>query len=87
MLHAGLGPLTILAMGALGWRIVDAGAMTPSEMLCQGAMALCLAGLIAVALAGLSAGPGGTAALVGCVFVVDLGRRHHDRDALCQAAA
>ena len=25
VLHAGLGPLTILAMGAAGWRIVDAG--------------------------------------------------------------
>ena len=70
VLHAGLGPLTIMAMGALGWRIVDAGAMTPRETLCQAAMALCLLGLIAVALAGLSAGPGGTAALTGCVFVV-----------------
>ena len=69
VLHAGLGPLTIMAMGALGWRIVDAGAMTPLETLCQGAMALCLAGLIAVALAGLSAGPGGVPALIGCVFV------------------
>ena len=70
VLHAGLGPLTILAMGALRWRIVDAGAMTPLETLCQGTMALCLLGLIAVALADLSAEPGGTPALIGCVFVV-----------------
>ena len=70
VLHAGLGPLTILATEALRWRIVDAGGVTLPEMLCQGAMALCLLGLIAVALAGLSAGPGGTAALLGCVFVV-----------------
>ena len=55
VLHAGLGPLTILAMGALRWRIVDAGAMTPLETLCQGTMALCLLGLVAVALADLSA--------------------------------
>jgi drug/metabolite transporter (DMT)-like permease len=70
VLHAGLGPLTILAMGALRWHIVDAGTMTQAEMLCQRAMALCLAALIAVSLAGLSAGPGGIPALVGCAFVV-----------------
>lgn len=70
VLHAGLGPLTIMAMGVLGWRIVDAGRMTAFETLCQGAMALCLAALIVVALAGLSAGQGGTPALIGCVFVV-----------------
>jgi len=69
VLHAGLGPLTIMAMGLLGWRIVDAGALTRLETLCQGAMGLCLAGLIAVALAGLSAGQGGMPALIGCVFV------------------
>src|SRR5262245_11815650 len=27
VLHAGLGPLTIMAMGAAGWRIVEAGRM------------------------------------------------------------
>jgi drug/metabolite transporter (DMT)-like permease len=69
VLHAGLGPLTIIAMGALRWHIVDAGTMTPPEMLCQRAMALCLAAVIAVALAGLSAGAGGMPALIGCVFV------------------
>ena len=69
VLHAGLGPLTILAMGAIGWRIVDAGRMTPVETACQAAMGLCLAGLIAAALLGLSAGEGGVAALVGCLFV------------------
>jgi len=70
VLHAGIGPLTIMGMAALGWHIVDAGAMTRIETLCQGAMALCLAGLTALALAGLSAGPGRMPALVGCVFVV-----------------
>lgn len=69
VLHAGLGPLTIMAMGALGWRIVDAGAMTRVEAIAQGAMALCLAGFIAVTLLGLSAGAGGTVALTGCAFV------------------
>jgi drug/metabolite transporter (DMT)-like permease len=70
VLHAGLGPLTILGMGAIGWRIVDAGRMTPFEAACQGAMALCLIGLVAAALFGLSAGEGGIAALIGCGFVV-----------------
>jgi drug/metabolite transporter (DMT)-like permease len=70
VLHAGVGPLTIMAMGVAGWRIVDAGVMTPVEAACQAAMALCLAALIAVALGGLSAGEGGVPALVGCVFVV-----------------
>jgi drug/metabolite transporter (DMT)-like permease len=70
VLHAGLGPLTILAMAAVAWRIVDAGALTPIEAVCQAAMALCLAGLVATALFGLSAGAGGTAALVGCAFVI-----------------
>jgi drug/metabolite transporter (DMT)-like permease len=69
VLHAGLGPLTIMAMSAIGWRIVDAGAMTPREVACQAAMALCLIGLVAAALLGLSAGAGGTAALIGCAFV------------------
>src|ERR1044071_8634227 len=31
VLHAGLGPLTIMMMTAIGWGIVDAGAMTPLE--------------------------------------------------------
>ncbi len=69
VLHAGIGPLTILAMGAIGWRIVDAGRITSFESACQAAMALCLAGLIASALLGLSAGEGGMTALIGCVFV------------------
>ena len=70
VLHAGLGPLTILAMAAAGWRIVDAGRMTPVEIACQAAMALCLVALIAAALLGLSAGEGGTTALIGCAFVI-----------------
>lgn len=69
VLHAGLGPLTILAMGAVGWRIVDAGAMTFLEGICQSAMGLCLAALVASALLGLSAGAGGSTALIGCAFV------------------
>lgn len=70
VLHAGLGPLTIMAMSAVGWRIVDAGAMMPVEAACQVAMGLCLAGLVATALLGLSAGGGGSAALIGCAFVI-----------------
>ena len=70
VLHAGLGPITIMAMGMIGWRIVDAGRMTVIEAACQAAMALCLAGLIVVALLGLSAGEGGTVALIGCAFVI-----------------
>ena len=70
VLHAGLGPLTILAMGAVGWRIVDAGSMTPLESACQAAMALCLAALVGFALLGLSAGEGGAMAAIGCAFVV-----------------
>jgi len=70
VLHAGLGPLTIMAMSALGWRIVDAGAMTPVEAACQAAMGLCLAGLVAAALLGLSAGGGGGTALIGCGLVI-----------------
>lgn len=69
VLHAGVGPLTIMAMAALGWRIVDAGRMTAIETACQAAMGLCLAALIAAALLGLSAGEGGATALIGCVFV------------------
>src|SRR6185503_17068185 len=38
VLHAGVGPLTIVAMGAIGWRIVDAGRMTAIETACQAAM-------------------------------------------------
>lgn len=70
VLHAGLGPLTIMAMGAVGWRIVDAGAMTALESACQAAMALCLAALVGFALFGRSAGEGGATAAVGCAFVV-----------------
>lgn len=73
VLHAGVGPLTIMAMGTIGWRIVDAGTLTRRETLCQALMACCLAALIASALAGLSAGPGGMAALIGCIFVVTSG--------------
>lgn len=73
VLHAGLGPLAIMAMGAIGWRIVDAGRMTRIEAACQAAMALCLAGLTAVALAGLSAGVGGMVALAGCAFAAGSG--------------
>ena len=73
VLHAGLGPLTIMAMGAIGWRIVDAGRMTAIETACQAAMALCLVGLVAVALLGLSAGEGGTVALTGCTFAAGSG--------------
>jgi drug/metabolite transporter (DMT)-like permease len=73
VLHAGLGPLTIMAMGAAGWRIVDAGRMTALEGALQAAMALCLAGLAAVALAGLSAGEGGAVALTGCLFAAGSG--------------
>ncbi|HMK81147.1 MAG TPA: DMT family transporter [Xanthobacteraceae bacterium] len=69
VLHAGLGPLTILAMGAVGWRIVDAGAMTALEAACQVAMGLCLAAMVASALLGLSAAAGGTTALIGCACV------------------
>jgi len=73
VLHAGLGPLTIMAMGAIGWRIVEAGRMTAIETACQAAMALCLVGLVAVALAGLSAGEGSAVALTGCAFAVGSG--------------
>src|SRR5262249_31370426 len=65
-----LGPLTIMMMSALRWRIVDAGVMTPLEAVCQAAMGLCLAGLVAAVLLGLSAGAGGVAALIGCGFVI-----------------
>lgn len=73
VLHSGVGPLTIVAMAAVGWRIVDAGAMTPFETACQAAMGLCLAGLVAVALLGLSAGEGGATALIGCTFAIASG--------------
>jgi drug/metabolite transporter (DMT)-like permease len=73
VLFAGVGPLTIMAMGAVGWRIVDDATMTPLETVCQIAMALCLAALAAVAVAGLSAGEGGTTALVGCAFAAGAG--------------
>jgi drug/metabolite transporter (DMT)-like permease len=70
VLHAGVGPPTIMAMAALGWHIVDAGRMTAFETVCQAAMSLCLAALIAAAWLGLSAGEGGAAAFIGSVFVV-----------------
>jgi drug/metabolite transporter (DMT)-like permease len=73
VLHAGLGPLTILAMGAAGWRIVEAGRMTAIEGALQAGMALCLAALVAIALAGLSAGAGGITALIGCTFAAGSG--------------
>lgn len=73
VLHAGLGPLTVMAMTAVGWRIVDAGRMTAVEMACQAAMAVCLVALIAVAMLGFSAGEGGTTALIGCTFVATSG--------------
>jgi len=94
-LHAGLGPLTILAMSAAGWRIVDAGAMTRLEAVCQVAMGLCLAAMAASALFGLSAGAGGTTALIGCAFVIVSGaaitiatlyaKRLHDQGASAAA--
>ena len=73
VLHAGLGPLTLMAMGAAGWRIVEAGRMTGIETALQAGMALCLAALTAIALAGLSAGAGGTTALIGCAFAAGSG--------------
>lgn len=73
VLHAGVGPLTIMAMGAVGWRIVDAGAITRFETVCQAAMGLCLAGLVVAALLGLSAGEGGLTAAAGCGFVIASG--------------
>lgn len=73
VLHAGLGPLTIMAMGAAGWRIVEAGRMTALERGLQAAMALCLAALAAVAVAGLSAGEGGMVALTGCLLAAGSG--------------
>jgi drug/metabolite transporter (DMT)-like permease len=95
VLHAGLGPLTIMAMGAVGWRIVDAGQMTAIEAACQAAMALCLAGLTAAALLGLSAGEGGAVALTGCAFAAGSGititiatlyaKRLHDQGASAAA--
>jgi drug/metabolite transporter (DMT)-like permease len=95
VLHAGVGPLTILAMGAIGWRIVDAGRMTAVETACQTAMGLCLAGLIAAALLGFSAGEGGAVALIGCLFVIVSGaaitiatlyaKRLHDQGASAAA--
>jgi len=70
VLFAGVGPLTIIAMGAARWRIVDPGAMTGVETICQAAMGVCLVALIAIAVMGLSAGEGGTTALIGCIFAM-----------------
>jgi len=82
-------------MGAIGWRIVEAGRMTAIETACQAAMALCLVGLVAVALAGLSAGEGSAVALTGCAFAVGSGvaitlatlyaKRLHDQGASAAA--
>jgi drug/metabolite transporter (DMT)-like permease len=47
--------------------------MTPLETVCQIAMACCLAALAAVAVTGLSAGEGGTPALIGCAFAAGAG--------------
>ena len=97
VLHAGVGPLTIMAMAVLGWRIVDPGRMTAVETACQAAMGLCLAALVAAALLGLSAGEGGAAALIGCAFVIVSGaaitiatlyaKRLHDAGASAAAVA
>ena len=89
VLHAGLGPLTIMAMGAIGWRIVDAGRMTASRDRVPGRDGtLSASALVAVALARPVGRRGRHAsALTGCAFAVSLGRRDHHRDALCQASA
>jgi drug/metabolite transporter (DMT)-like permease len=73
VLFAGVGPLTIMAMDAIGWRIVDDAVMTPFEIVCQIAMICCLAGLAAVAGSGLSAVEGGMPALIGCAFAAGAG--------------
>jgi drug/metabolite transporter (DMT)-like permease len=73
VLFAGVGPLTIMAMAAVGWRIVDDAVMAPFEIVCQIAMACCLAGLAAMAVTGLSAVEGGAPALIGCVFAAGAG--------------
>lgn len=73
VLFAGVGPLTIMAMTAVGWRIVEEGAMTPGEIACQVAMAFCLVALAAAAVAGFSAGEGGKVALIGCAFATGAG--------------
>jgi drug/metabolite transporter (DMT)-like permease len=95
VLHAGIGPLTVMAMSAVGWRIVDAGRLTAIETACQAAMAVCLVALAAIAMAGLSAGEGGAAALTGCTFAAGSGvtitisqlyaKRMHDRGASAAA--
>lgn len=95
VLFAGVGPLTVIAMAAIGWRIVDEGAMTPFETACQVAMAFCLVAMTAVALAGLSADAGGVPALIGCAFAAGAGvtitigqlyaKRLHDRGASAAA--
>src|ERR1044072_5771649 len=65
------------------------------EGACQASWALCLGGLTAVALAGLSAGEGGTVALIGCAFAAGSGvtitiatlyaKRLHDQGASAAA--
>jgi drug/metabolite transporter (DMT)-like permease len=73
VLFAGVGPLTIIGMGVVRWRIVDPGEMTGAETVCQAAMGVCLVALIAVAVVGLSAGEGGLTALIGCTFAIIAG--------------
>lgn len=73
VLFAGVGPLTIMAMTAVGWRIVDDAVMTRFEFGCQIAMAVCLVALVSVALAGYSVGAGGITALIGCAFSAGAG--------------
>jgi drug/metabolite transporter (DMT)-like permease len=73
VLYAGVGPLVVLGMTAAGWRIVDAGRMTAVETACQAAMAVCLGGIVAIALLGLSAGEGGTPAAIGCTLAAASG--------------
>ncbi len=95
VLFAGVGPLTILAMAAVGWRIVDDVVMTRFEVACQAAMTVCLVALLFVALAGLSAGAGGMTALIGCAFSAGAGmtitvaqlyaKRLHDQGASAAA--
>ena len=73
VLFVGVGPFTVIAMATIGWRIVHEGTMTPFEIVCQIAMAFCLAALAAVTVAGLSAGAGGMLALIGCAFAAGAG--------------
>lgn len=73
VLFAGVGPLAVIGMAAIGWRIVDEETMTPFETACQIGMAVCLAAVAAITIAGLSAGQGGISALIGCAFATGAG--------------